>query len=88
MVGSKLKYLEPLVEFALALWLSCHVTWHTLSIEKILASLIIGNSRGGLAQVEGRQTMVREAPSSILAGSWALFLSSSLSCISQSVVHP
>ena len=88
MVGSKLKYLEPLVQLALALWLNCHVTWHTLSIGKVLASLIIGNSRGGLAQVEGHQTLDREAPSSILAGSRAFFISSSLSCPSQSVVHP
>ena len=64
MVEGKLKYLEPLVEFALALWLSCNATWHTLSTEKVLASLINGNSFGGLAQVEGRQTMDGEAPSS------------------------
>ena len=75
MVGSKLKYLEPLVEFALALWLSCNATWHTLSIEKVLAlcSLIIGNSRGGLALVEGHQTMDRQAPSLFSLGAGLLF---------------
>ena len=51
MVGSKLKYLEPLVQLALALWLNCHVTWHTLSIGKVLASLIIGHHSGSIQEM-------------------------------------